>query len=186
MGQLSGQEGQKWDASSGLRTHKPSYSLLGTYVWCTGHTDMLWPFHLESRGRPVESEIQSFAFAMEQKHPKNMEEKGDPQRDCWPGCLSWAPLSFPALRPNMLTAEARSSPSEAPFPQSRLQASDDSRVLTCAESMTATIIFSSSPLRKVSSGNWRERGELGQGCRAEPLLPPQGGWVSQTGPSGNP
>lgn len=67
------------------RGHTPSYSLLGTYAWRKGHTDMLWPFHPESRARPVESEIQSFAFAMERKHPKNMKAKGDPQRDCRPG-----------------------------------------------------------------------------------------------------
>lgn len=33
----------------------------------------------------------------------------------------------------------------------------DGTMFTCAESMTATIMFSSSPLRKVSSGNWTEK-----------------------------
>lgn len=40
--------------------------------------------------------------------------------------------------------------------------SGDSLMPTCAESMTATIMLSSSPLRRVSSGNWGG-GKLRQG-----------------------
>ena len=67
------------------------------------------------------------------------------------------------------------------------RAMERSSPLTCAESMTATIILSSSPLRSVSSGNCgRAEQSLGQGgpreeggaqcCCGDPCAPPQHCW----------
>lgn len=53
--------------------------------------------------------------------------------------------------------------------QSPVSRSGDSSVLTCAESITATIMFSSSPLRKVSSGNWRKKRAGRAGVQRAPL-----------------
>lgn len=84
-------------------------------------------------------------------------------------CLSGVRPSFPAPRSNaLIAAQERPRPR---FPSPAPRPREDSRAPTCAESMTATIIFSSSPLRKVSSGNWRGEGGWAR-AGAQPVLAP--------------
>ena len=119
-------------------------------------------------------------FPEEQECPQSMENKGNPQQD-WPipSLPPWGSMFLPSpwgRRYTTVAARSRAPVGRTPSLQagggSRAlcpQASrDDSSVFTCAESITATIMLSSSPLRKVSSGNWRKRGKEGQKSKVHP------------------
>lgn len=111
-----------------------------------------------------ESKNQSLCFPCGTEVPQEYGE-GEPLGDCQPNLPLWG-CSPSSPRPG---SSAHNSSQEQPDAvcrpggeaepdfQSCLPHFLDDNSLTCAESITATIMFSSSPLRKVSSGNWSEK-----------------------------
>lgn len=129
---------------SGLRVDQQDYSLCDRGpLQCKGHS------------LTVPALSQGKASGEQQPTPRFPHRTGVPEacRGDWGDWGAWWDCSPPA--PPGCAIPPTRAPSAASL-------SGDSLMPTCAESMTATIMLSSSPLRRVSSGNWGG-GKLRQG-----------------------